>query len=474
MQMNWLKSATLAAVAAGVLIPGSARAEMAPEASAEQLRNEMAAMQAKLAQLESRQNEDWMTERRAEEVKGLIREALQDAETRSSLLQSGISAGYDGGFFMAGDSDKGGFKLDIGAQLQFRWIANFSDDDTGAGDEFDAGFQLRRTKIALEAELYDDWTAELVLAADREDGSVGIEDFKIGYEINDEFDVAVGNFKLPFLREELLSSKRQLAVDRSLTTEFFTLDRSEQIQLGYSSGNIKAAIAISDGLDEEFSTIGADPVDFAITGRVDVTLMGSSSQGKDFVAWTSDDDTYLGVGAAVHYQAGDDDNADNSSESDADYLAWTVDALFKSQGLSVMGAVTGGDVSSAAPGVAGGERSPLGFLAQAGYMVTDKFQPFVRYDYIDPDGDQADFGAASEVDTVQALTFGANYYIQKHNLKLTGDVVWVFDGALPGEANDNADFGNSTFSDGLGFSGDAVDATDEDIFLVRLQLQLLF
>ena len=48
--------------------------------------------------------DNWMTEERAEEVRSLVRDVLADADTRASLLQSGMTAGYDDGF-MIGSTD---------------------------------------------------------------------------------------------------------------------------------------------------------------------------------------------------------------------------------------------------------------------------------------------------------------------------------------------------------------------------------
>jgi len=62
-----------------------------------------------------------------DEVRALVAEMLADADTRSSLLMSGGNAGHDGKFFLA-DTD-GNFRLNVGGQVQFRYIANFGDSN---------------------------------------------------------------------------------------------------------------------------------------------------------------------------------------------------------------------------------------------------------------------------------------------------------------------------------------------------------
>ena len=94
----------------------------------------------------------------------------------------------------------------------------------------------------------------------------------------------------------------------------------------------------------------------------------------------------------------------------------------------------------------------------------DEIEPFVRFEWLDPDNNDTD----GLDDEAMFLTFGANYYFAKHSSKVTLDVVWALD--IEDSISSNP-FGNSIFSDGLGFSGDGV---EEDTFIVRAQYQLLF
>ena len=64
--------------------------------SAEQMAARIAELEAKMAQFTN--GDTWLTEQRADEIRGLVQDVLADADTRASLLQSGTSAGYDDGF----------------------------------------------------------------------------------------------------------------------------------------------------------------------------------------------------------------------------------------------------------------------------------------------------------------------------------------------------------------------------------------
>ena len=98
-------------------------------------------------------------------VRAQVAEMMADAETRSSLLAAG-DAGHDGRFFIAGD----GFRLNIGGQIQFRYVLNFRDDENN-GDDFSNGFQTRRTKLDFNGEIRNDWFFRVLGAFDREGGS---------------------------------------------------------------------------------------------------------------------------------------------------------------------------------------------------------------------------------------------------------------------------------------------------------------
>lgn len=437
----------------GTLLAGAALPAFAEQTT----QSEMDALKARIAQLEAKEQQSWLNERRAEEVKGLIREVLADADTRATLLQEGVMAGISdkGKIFL--QSADGSFKMNIGGQIQFRWVLDWQQDsDLTGDDDYEAGFQIRRTKLAFDGHIASPkLTYEIVLAGAREDGTVEIEDVKIGYEFDNGLALDIGKFKIPFLREELLSSKRQLAVDRSSVTEFFTLDRSEQIQVSYETDMFKVAASLNDGADEEFSTIGDDPVDFAVAVRGDLKLAGDWKQMADITSWPGEE-MGLFLGGAAFYQDGQEGASDGSSDADSNYFGWTIDGQFETNGLSLMAALNGGHILESAD-----DRDMYGFLIQGGFHVSEELEPFARFEWLDAD----EAGA----DELYIVTVGVNYYFKKHNAKWTTDVVLILDGDNPG----SNPFGNNEFGDGLGFTG--FSSADDDIYVaLRSQFQLLF
>jgi len=429
-------------IVAGVALGGASLA-MADQSADLQAR--VSQLEAQLAQVQQSQSDAWLNERRAEEVKTLIRDVLSDADTRASLMQDGLTAGHDGKNFFLKSND-GAFVLKVAGQIQIRALWDLQDSRPD-GDDDDFGFQIRRAKLIFSGNVPSSKIDyKIQLASDRDDGTVFVEDVIVGRAINDNWYVSVGKQKLPFLREELISSTRLLAVERGIVSEYFTLNRGEGVQLDYTNNdNFRASLSFNDGQNSETSDFGADGVELAFTARGDLKLMGDWKALDDQTAWKGQDDA-LFVGGAVHYELGDGNNGQNF-----DYFSWTLDASYENGGgLSLAAAVVGGHSDFDA----GGDRDTYGVQLTGAYNIDDKWQPFVRYEWLDQD-----FGSD---DKVHAITAGINRYVRGHNVKFTADVVYIFDGNY---------FGN--LGTGGGVSG--LGLTDDDDFLtVRGQVQVLF
>lgn len=376
----------------------------------------------------------------------------------SPALADDGTAGHTGSkaFFKSAD---GAHYMQIKGQLQSRYLFN-KRNNTG-GDDTEYGFQIRRGKVQIKGNAFSKRIKfYMQLAAGRKINVLALEDAYVDMKLSKTLTFRAGRFKHPFLAEEMVSSKRQMAVERTSFNEFFTLNRTEGVQLQYQQGMVRARILAGDGA--ESGNIGGDPVtgsndfdkdrvDFALTSRVELKLVGDSFKiSKDFTAWPGKA-TAVFVGGGLHYE-----KAESDLDDAVDYRAWTADALLKTSGLSLFGAAAG---STRDPG-GKNELNHFGYMAQAAYHLASNLEPFARFESTDIDG----------AGTARVVTFGLNQYWEGHYLKLTADVVYGLDPLT--EQLDDEPFGADGVSGGLGLRPD-VDGESGQI-AGRLQLQLVW
>jgi len=436
-----------------------AEPQPAPQADrVRQLEARVQQLQSRVIELEDRDDRDWMTRRRAEQVKALVRDVLDDAETRAALLDEGVTAGHDGHFFLK--SADGAFLLELAGHLQVRYIYNHRRGAHAAdpdADDNEAGFQIRRAKFKGEGHIGDPrLTYDFSLAADRDSKDTIFEDYTLGYAFTDNLSVTAGRWKQPFARQEMVSSSRQLAVERSLVHERFNVGRGEGVGLTYATDRFNAYGTFTNGMEssfDNFTTTDGNFTDAAFVGRVETLIAGEWSQFKDpGTAWRGQP-TGAMAGAAVYYQIDETGNDDPNDK----LLLWTVDASLESGGFGVFAAGYGRHADNEMDA----DYDDFGLLVESGYfLVPDKLQPYVRYELIIQDDRRTNVVSGANNEYTNLVTAGVNWYQHKHDAKFTVDVVYAFD-PLNGFVSP---------SDGLGLLEDA-DRQDGQA-AVRAQYQL--
>lgn len=404
-----------------------------------------------------------------DEVRATVAQMLNDAETRSSLLAGG-DAGHDGRFFIAGD----GFRLNIGGLLQFRYDLNFRDENNvgPAGDDFTHGFQTRRTKVDFNGELNKDWFFRVRLT-NSSSNSVGFDYAYAGYKFANGWKATWGQFKLPLLREELVSDSKQLAAERSLVNGLFTQGYSQGFELAYEAETWRGFFAFSDGLNSintDFnarqnsnpgpSTFGnvlqvAGQGDYAFTGRVEFMLSGNWKQFEDFTSAKGSDFGFM-VGGAVHWQQSD--NSGVASDNDLQTLRYTIDASLEGDSWNLFAAFIGDHSKSRAAGVDSPDFDDFGVVVQGGWRFAENTEVFGRYEGLFLDSDLV----ASGKKNFNFITAGINQYYAGHAAKATADFVYSL--------QDTSNLSTVLPNTGVGLLGQAKSGE----VVVRLQFQVMF
>jgi hypothetical protein len=525
------------------LLAGTALASSAFAASVESntdAMSQIAELKKEIAELKSQNSDKWLTEQRADEIRSVVQDVLSDADTRSSLQAAAATSGYNNGFFIS--SPDGNFKLQINGQLQNRWAYNWlstrdmNNSTTGgaaatSGTNFNAagvaksayGFEVRRAKLEFSGHISDpSWQYAITMAyqqyfnsnnnltggasqfqggggvnqGDEYAGGIGLENAYVKKDMGNGFSVQVGQFKSPFLREWLVSSKYQLTVERSLVNTLFSTGWTQGIQANWNNDNLRVMASYNDGANNAnlgsvsgtnqgntgtFPGTGNNGVGFdswAFTGRAEFMAFGNWAQFDQLTSMRGQAAGLL-VGGGINWQRGGQNyevqpatsNVAANGNADATFFSWTVDATWQLGGANLYGAW----VMNTTYGQPNGQGNILGYglVVQGGYFITDAIELFGRWEWMSTSsangtseaGDNVSYNSANNAFVNNIGTIGANWYISK-NVKFTTDfgVSWnpvTFQQGIFGQNIAGADYR----TEGSNGGGQLV---------FRSQLQLLF
>ncbi len=444
--MSIFRNVIVTAAASAALAAGRVSAQEPDTATLirqlEQVNARLQAQEAELARIRTAQSSTWLDGRRAEEIRAIVQETLEDAQTRSSLAGDGVAAGYKDGFFIAGEDGK--FSLKINGETQIRYIyAHAQDRPTGAGvdsDDDESGFQLRRTRLNFTGHFIDPGlTFGIRPSFNRGNGNLQLDDAWVAIDLLDKLKVKAGQFKAAFLREENVSGFQQLAVERSYVADYFTLDYIQGLEFTYDGGFFKPSLTIRDGSYSGFSTatdFQSDLTSFAVAGRVEFLVAGDWKQFRDFSSW-SNDKTGVLIGLGADFERGETGRNTNTP----DVLKYTADVSVEIAGINFLAAGVGqqfdeGDGGGGLPTNLGTAQQWSAVLQAGVFIIPDKLELFARYEWLDFDGVyyrnnggafQAGSRNLNDEDVLRITTIGGNWYFNKHASKFTIDALLAHD-----------------------------------------------
>lgn len=358
-----------------------------------------------------------------------------DAAKQSSLLGA--------------QSDSG---LVISGQIQIRYTIN-SRDATAGDEDSTVGFSNRRTKLDFSGALNEEWGYKVLGAFSSSGGTFSLDEAFVTYKMDENWTWTFGQFKAPWLREENVSSRKQLASDRSVMNEFFNQDRSQGVQAAYKGDNVRVKVAFTDGFatrNTEFNS--TSEADYSLTGRLEWKWAGVWDRFDDFTSFRSESEYAGMLGGSLHWQSGGETGGPTP---DMEMMGITIDASAEGRGWNAYAAFVW---TSFEPAV-GSDLDDMGFLIQGGIFMADQWEAFGRYDVVLADDSR---GAGIE-DTFSTITVGLNHYIipDKHTAKFTVDLRYFLDQQSTSVVSPDA---------GIGLLAD----TGDSQWALTGQLQLLF
>jgi len=382
-------------------------------------------------------------------------ELKADAAARSSALaEKGVLA-------------EGETSVKLGGWTQFRYYMNFREDpppnsNGSHASGFTNGFEMAKSRLTASGSvLSKDLTFKVEGEFSKNGGSFGLLDAYVDYNYQNGFSARAGQFKVPLLRQELVSDTAQEGMGRVLANDVFSQKRSQGIMGTWRNEAWQVRGALSDGISTQ-NTVYTSPAeaDIALTGRVD--YRGGAGDWKlfdSFTSWQGTENCWL-AGAAVHWQSSGNTNS-TASVPQQDLLEYTADFTFKGNGWNVYGAFIGQHI---APDSGGGPAlDNFGLIVQGGVFVHKNAEVFGSWDGIFPD---SNYGPTLDSDFYTVST-GLNIFpFEKSNaVKFTTQVSWFIN-----PTTTNALVAPAASSNNVGL----LPSAEDNQFAVIFQFQVVF
>ncbi|MCZ7681933.1 MAG: OprO/OprP family phosphate-selective porin [Sandaracinaceae bacterium] len=258
-------------------------------------------------------------------------------------------------------------------------------------------------------------------------------DWYIDFRHLRDLEIRVGQYKLPFSRERVISSGDLQMVDRSLANAELNIDRDFGIDLrsrdflGLGLLRYYAGVSTGEGRDAGFG----DDLSFWYFGRVEVLPLGMFDDYTEAdLARSSQPRLSLGAAYAFLHEAPRLRGALGPVAEDGgttDYHLVTADAMLKWAGLSVYAEMIWREGSRNPGSAEDGMGNPLpvtpprngiGWYVQAGYLLPGvDFEIAARYGMLHPLGDPASTTFPERGELGGAIS----YYFGEHSFKLQLD-----------------------------------------------------
>ena len=440
MMNRYSATLTLAGAMAFVTSPSMASTSANDDAAAARI----AALEARVIELESSSTDRWLTEERADEIRSLVTDVLADADTRASLMASNMNAGYDNGAVI-GDS-AGNWQIKTRFLMQQRFVYN-NQDEMSATDTNRWGFENTRSKFIITGHVVNpQWFYRIDTNLGTGYGRSGVTNAYLGHDFGDGNKLMMGSFMAPVGREDLVEAQNQLAVERSVVNYAFTGGYVDGIAWAHKEDSWRFTVSLNDGAGSAQTGALAYDTEYSVTGRVEMLFGGNWDQFKDFTSGPGSASGLM-VGLGGHWQKGE--YGTGASETEVGVFA--ADVSWEGDGANAFASFHYGNVDTGAM-----TTNPMGIVVQGGIYLNDDWELFGRYEYADWD---------TTAEDLSLVTVGVTRYFAGHNMKWTTDFGYGLDALNSGGINGAPN----------GLTGWRADGSTEDgQFVVRTQWQLFF
>ena len=289
--------------------------------------------------------------------------------------------------------------------LSNRVQLRFTEEMPEVGDD-KGSFRVRRARTKMDGWIYNK-KLQYELQIDWTDSAAAVQDMNMNFDFMGDKSVMfkVGQFKVPFGRQELTSSGSQEFVDRSIVSNEFAKGRDIGVQLwGMALNNtIDWRVGMFNGNGRQKTANDND--EYQYNARVTWQPFGDVKYSE--VDFDSTDKVLFAL--AANYE--DNDLAGATTGNDVSREIFGADVVLKYKGIFAMAEAFYRDNTPET----GAESESEGIHYQFGYLFPNKkFELAGRFAQNDPNVDVAN-------DAQTEKGFAASWYFNKHNYKVQSD-----------------------------------------------------
>ncbi len=361
------------------------------------------------------------------------------------------ASGFKLGKGLVVSSQDGDFGLETRLRAQFLYTIASEQDDDGEWGPATEGLQIRRARLQFKGHFWgkhNKFKTEFAVSPrdmgvrDSSNGGTPgtslLLDWYLDFDHVRDLSLRVGQYKVPFNRQRVISSGDLQLVDRSIVNSEFTVDRDIGLDIRskdlFGLDLLKYYLGVYAG--EGRNSNNQSDFGMMYLARVEVLPMGGFKDYAevDFERLATPKMS-IGLGYGYLDRAKRDRGIIGSAPADGgttDFNLLNGDIMLKYAGLSVFseaiwrkGSRTPGSAVDDM-GAAIAEAAPLdgyGAMLQAGYLLPkSRFEVAARGGIVRPSGDDS---ALDEEDEVGG---GVSYYFAQHPFKLQADYFHLSEG----------------------------------------------
>jgi len=360
----------------------------------------------------------------------------------ASPWAEGLDAEFGKGVTLT--SPDGRFSLTTRGRVQFRAAASYDDADVDEEEPVDLFLQIRRARLVFMGQLFRpdvQFYIQLGVApSDMEpDLLVPLRDAVLSWTPLRDVGVRVGQMKVPFNRERVISSSALQFTDRSIVNAELTLDRDIGVQLFSNDllglgGVLGYQVGVFGGegrnrLNQGVGLLYVARLQAQPTGRFD------DAYSEADLLRTTTPRVSFGAGVAFNHRARRTQGTTGMfyRSATSDDVHAELDLIVKWWGFSLQSELLFRQSLSRAEDFVIDDapfvelpRSGTGFMVQAGYLLPFDVELAARYAMIEP----LVVEAVQRVDTAmprrKEATVAVGYYVIDHNLKVQGEATRLF------------------------------------------------